>query len=171
MEDPLADAVYMRAHQRRANYDIWQDDQLLLKFAVHYLEDFDARLERFRSKLVVPRVSTGWYETSVKRMVEIRARAVAILARQKSPVVVDKERKSQTSFLGGCCKVSGSRSSSVRQSVAGATATATATEDCDESACEEEEEEEEWEDGDPSEEDDTDEESGDDSSDSDYHSY
>lgn len=164
MEDPLADEVYMRAHQRRANYDIWQDDQLLLKFAVHYLEDFDARLERFRSKLVVPRVSTGWYETSVKRMVEIRARAVAILAHQKSRVVV-----------GGCCKVGGSGSSSVRQSVAGATATATATEDCDESACEEEEEEEEEKEGeeeeweDSGEEDDTDEESeDDDSNDSDY---
>lgn len=169
MEDPLADAVYIRAHQRRANYDIWQDDQLLLKFAVHYFEDFDARLEKFRSKLVVPRVSMGWYETSVKRMVEIRARAIAILARrQKSRVVVDKGRKSRTSYLGGCCEVGRSGSSSIQQPVT--RATATATEDCGESTYEEEEEEEwEWEDGDPSEEDDTDEEEDDDS-DSDYHS-
>lgn len=102
----------------------------------------------------------------MKRMVEIRARAVAILVRRKgSRVVVNKGRELQTSHPGGCCEVGGS---SVRQPVA--KATATPTEDCDESFCEEEEEEEEEVYDDPSEEDDTEEEDVDDSSDYDYYS-
>lgn len=136
IEDPLADAVYRPAHQRRANYDIWQDDQVLLEFAVDDLEDFDARLEKFRGKLVVLRASPvtepkNWYETSVNRMVRIRARAIAILTRRQKPVE-EKWKKSQTFYLGNCCKADRSGRSSVRPSVTTAT-----TEAWDESAGEE----------------------------------
>lgn len=183
VEDPLADAVYKSAHQRRIKFDTWQNDRLLLEFAVEDYEDFEARLQVLRNKLVVLRAgpmsgSEKWYEALEMRMVKIRARARIILQRKGTSYGVANRRKSWTSNPGGSSEEEECGSSSIQQSVV------VMTEVCGESAGEEEESPEEWEDVvsggggwgseyDASDEEDTDEESEgeavDDSDDDDYH--
>lgn len=85
-EDPLSDAVYKSPHQRRINYDIWQNNRLLLELAVEDHEEFEARLQALRDTIGVLRASPvgeldKWFETMEMRMVNIRTRACAILRR------------------------------------------------------------------------------------------
>lgn len=145
VEDPLADAVYRSAHQRRVKFDIWQNDRLLLEFAVEDHEDFEARLQALRDKLVVLRAgstsgSEKWYETLETRMVKIRTRARIILQRRGTSYGVANRRKSWTSNTGGTSEEEECGSSSPRQPVA------VTTEVCGESAGEEKESAGEWED-------------------------
>lgn len=97
-EDPLSDAVYKSPHQRRINYDIWQNNRLLLELAVEDHEEFEARLQALRDKLGVLRASPvggldKWFESMEMRMVNIRTRACAILRR--GGTVADRKRKSR----------------------------------------------------------------------------
>lgn len=183
VEDPLADVVYKSAHQRRIKFDIWQNDRLLLEFAVEDHEDFEARFQALRDKLVALRTgpmneSEKWYEALEMRMAKIRARARIVLQRGGTSYMGANRKKSWTSSPGGSSEEGEPGSSSLRQSVA------VMTEDNGESVGEEDESAEEWEDEvsgdegwgseyDASDEEDTDEESEDsaidDNDDDDYH--
>lgn len=120
VEDPLSDAVYKSPHQRRINYDIWQNSRLLLELAVEDHEEFEARLQALRDTLGVLRAAPmsgleKWFETMEMRMVKIRTRACAILIRGGK--VAGREKKSRPT-PGGNDEEEGSASSSSRQSAA-----------------------------------------------------
>lgn len=155
-EDPLSDAVYKSPHQRRINYDIWQNNRLLLELAVEDHEEFEARLQALRDTIGVLRANPvgeldKWFETMEMRMMNIRTRACAILRR--GGTVAGRKRKSRPPTPRG---------SGEEEEEEGADSPSAAGEESDDSF-------EESEDEGSGDEEDTDEEPEEDGDDDDYH--